>query len=157
MSFIPSPVLLPVKHIQQHAAGECLAACAAMVLDYLDNPIAYKRLLPLLRIKRGLGTPFYNIRELEKQGVSVLYKKGTLPELHNHLINGSPCIVAVQTEQLPYWNGVISGHVVVMVGMDAAHVLVNDPEFANASFRVKFGDFDLAWLEQGEHYAVLQP
>ena len=157
MSFVSSPILLPIEHVQQHAGGECLAACVTMVLNYLDAPIPYKRLLALLHIKRGLGTPFYNIRELEKQGVSVLYKKGTLAELYQHLLNGLPCIVAVQTEQLPYWEGVISGHVVVVVGIDAQHLLVNDPEFASAPLRVKFGDFDLAWLEQGEYYAVLEP
>ena len=44
------PVTLPVAHIRQRVEGECLVACAAMVLDYLSVPVAYGQLLKLLRI-----------------------------------------------------------------------------------------------------------
>lgn len=154
IDFQPSFVLLPVSHIQQQSPGDCLAACAAMALSYLGRSIRYNHLVRLLRIKRPYGTSFSNIRELEKQQINVLYKEGTLPELYKHLCNGTPCIVSVQTGELPYWD-MHSLHVVLLVGMDPEHVYLNDPEFANAPIRIPTGEFDLAWFAQEERYAVL--
>jgi ABC-type bacteriocin/lantibiotic exporter with double-glycine peptidase domain len=54
---------LPVRHYKQTQLADCLAACAAMVLDYLQKSIAYERLLRLLGI--GLiGAPRRNILQL---------------------------------------------------------------------------------------------
>ncbi len=69
-------LLLPVPHLQQRASGECLAACAAMVLAYLKMPLDYNRLLKLLHIKTEIGAPASNIRNLEALGVKILYKQG---------------------------------------------------------------------------------
>jgi ABC-type bacteriocin/lantibiotic exporter with double-glycine peptidase domain len=143
--------------VQQRRLGECLAACAMMVLDYFDIPINYQRLLRLLRVKQPEGTPFYNIQEISKQGISVIDGHGTLPELYNHLCDGHPCIVSVQTEELPHWQHQRSQHALLVVGMDEDHVYVNDPEFPQAPIRVPTGDFLLAWMEQEERYAVLIP
>lgn len=149
------PIILPVPHIRQHNLGECLAACAAMVCSYLDFSITYEQLLKLLRVE-WFGTPASNIRELEKLNVSVTYKQGTLEELHNHLTNNRPCIAFVKTGQLPYWDG-DNDHAVVIVGLDDEYIYLNDPDFANAPMQVSHGDFDLAWLERDEFYAVLIP
>jgi hypothetical protein len=45
----------------------------------------------------------------------------------------------------------------VVKDMQPTHIKPNRKKNPNLSLRVKFGDFDLAWFEQGEHYAVLQP
>ena len=42
--------LLPISHRQQIQQADCLAACAAMLLDYLHVPIQYKYLLRLLQV-----------------------------------------------------------------------------------------------------------
>ncbi len=42
-----------------------------------------------------------------------------------------------------------------MVGMDEENVYVDDPEFSQSPMQVSLGDFDLAWLERDEMYAVL--
>jgi ABC-type bacteriocin/lantibiotic exporter with double-glycine peptidase domain len=149
-------LILPVPHVQQRNRGECLAACAAMVLGYLDIVIAYGRLLKLLRIRPGLGTPAYNIRELEKLGFIVIYQQGTLAELRSYLANGYPCIAMVKTEELPYWNEAID-HAVVVVGLDGNMVYLNDPAFVKAPISVSQGDFGLAWLNRDEFYATLLP
>jgi hypothetical protein len=47
-----------------------------MVLSYLGITIARNRLFKLLQIKRGLGTPAYNIRRLEQLGFTVNYQQG---------------------------------------------------------------------------------
>jgi ABC-type bacteriocin/lantibiotic exporter with double-glycine peptidase domain len=148
-------VVLPVPHIQQQQESDCVAACAAMALDYLGVSVAYSRLLKLLRVK-DIGTAAPNIRELEKLGVVVIYKQGTLEELHDHLINDRPCIAFVKTVELPYWEGVARDHAVVVVGLDEQHVYLNDPAFPNAPMRVSLGDFDLAWLGRDEFYAALK-
>jgi hypothetical protein len=52
-----NPLSLPVPHRRQRDTGDCLAACAAMILAYLENPIAYDQLLKLLQIE-WFGTPY---------------------------------------------------------------------------------------------------
>jgi ABC-type bacteriocin/lantibiotic exporter with double-glycine peptidase domain len=151
-----TPVILPVPHVQQHEYGECLAACAAMVLGYFGVTVAYRRLLKLLQIEPDLGTPAYNIRRLEQIGFTVGYQQGVLAELHDHLTNNHPCIAMVNTQELPYWSEAVQ-HAVVVVGLDANDIYLNDPAFSNSPFQVSHGDFELAWLEQDEFYAVVSP
>jgi hypothetical protein len=45
------PVRLSVKHIRQKQDGECIAACAAMTLDYLGLSVDYDKLVRLLNIR----------------------------------------------------------------------------------------------------------
>lgn len=148
-----SSLLLPIAHVQQHNRGECLAACTAMVLAYLNVPIAYGRLLKLLRVRPGIGTPAHNVRTLKQLGLTVIYQQGTLEDLRHHLSHNRPCIALVQTAELPYWQET-SDHAVVVSGIDDNHIYLNDPAFPNAPLQVPWGDFDLAWLEQDELYAT---
>ena len=148
-----SPVVLPVAHIQQGDRGECLAACAAMVLTYLGFTVAYNRLLKLLQVQPPIGTPAFNIRELEQLGLTVVYEQGTLAELHSHLSNNRPCIAFVKTIELPYWNEP-GDHAVVVAGLDETDIYLNDPAFAAAPMQISYGDFDLAWLGRDEFYAT---
>jgi hypothetical protein len=39
--------------------------------------------------------------------------------------------------------------------MNDANVYLNDPAFVQAPMQVSIGDFDLAWLEHDEKYAVI--
>jgi ABC-type bacteriocin/lantibiotic exporter with double-glycine peptidase domain len=146
-------VLLSVSHLQQPNRGECLATCAAMVLAYRHVPVSYRRLLRLLKTT-PYGAFSSNIRELKQLGITVLYQQGSLEELGNHLNNDRPAIAFVKTYQLPYWNEE-TDHAVVVVGLDDTHIYVNDPAFPNAPTLVSRGDFELAWLEWDELYAVL--
>lgn len=146
-------VVLPVPHIQQRQRGECLAACAEMVLTYLGFSVAYEHLLKLLEITSRIGTPAYNIRKLEKLHVSVIYQQGSLADLHRHLLHEQPCIAFVKTQELPYWREAVD-HAVVVVGMDDQSVYLNDPALTEAPLQVSCGDFDLAWLERDEFYTT---
>ena len=44
-------VLLSVPHQHQQSDGDCLAACATMILAHLGHAIDYPQLLRLLKIK----------------------------------------------------------------------------------------------------------
>lgn len=147
-------VILPIPHIPQQYNGECLAACAAMLLVHLDIPMTYKQLLIMLRIKRGLGTPSSTIRVLDKLGLTVIYESGTFLKLYEHLSHNRPCIAFVEAGELPYWNE-RNSHAIVVVGLDTQFVYLNDPVLAYGPIRVPRGDFDLAWLEHEEFYATL--
>jgi ABC-type bacteriocin/lantibiotic exporter with double-glycine peptidase domain len=157
MPFLPSPTLLPIPHIPQQASGECLAACAAMALNYSGYKINCRRLVQILQIRPGYGTPFPKIQTLTSIGIKVTYQQGNQEELYRFLSQNKPCIVPVQTDQLPYWNQISVGHAVVVVGMDRDSVYLNDPEFPKAPIQVPYGDFDLAWFELGEVFTILEP
>lgn len=149
-------VLLPVIHVQQHNEGDCLAACVDMVLKYLAAPRAYPRLLRALHIDKRVGAPFPNIQRLEKLGITVVFRQGSLVQLYKFLQNGWPVIIPVKTGQLPYWQE-DTDHAIVVVGMDEQSVYINDPAFVTAPIPVSHGNLDLAWLERNEYYAVLAP
>lgn len=126
-----------------------------MVLDYINQPVNYDRLLHLLRIDPEYGTIARNISLLSEIGVDVFYAQGTLDDLRSHLIANRPCIAFVNTGELPYWHET-TGHAVVVVGIDEEMVYLNDPAFVSAPQVVSHGDFLLAWLEADEYYATIQ-
>ncbi|MFZ1268909.1 MAG: C39 family peptidase [Anaerolineae bacterium] len=146
-------ILLPVPHRIQRRQADCLAACAAMVLEYLGRPVDYVRLITVMGIQ-DFGAPSSNIRRLAKLGLSVSFRQGTQAELRAHLLGGEPCIVFLRTGELPYW-AEDTGHAVVLVGMDEDAVYFNDPAFGEAPQCVSRGDFLLAWLDFDYDYAVI--
>lgn len=147
-------LFLPVEHVQQHQDGECLAACAAMILNFVGISVSYNRLLKVLEVESGLGTPSFKIRNLSRLGIKVDYRQGSLENLQDHLEAGRPCIIFLRTGDLPYWHR-ITDHAVVIVGINDEHVYLNDPAVVLSPVQVSLGDFDLAWLERDEMYAVL--
>jgi len=149
---VPS-ILLSIPHHPQRDDGDCLAACAAMVLDHLSVSADYDRLLRLLGVK-PYGTPGSHLNNLADLGVHVRYARGTQDELSDYLARGQPCIVLVRTDQLPYWT-YATDHAVLVVGFDEQAVYVNDPAFEQAPQRVSHADFELAWLEFDYRYAVI--
>ena len=146
--------LLSASHHRQRQQADCLAACAAMVLDFLQLSIGYEQLLRLLGI-RYFGAPFSSLRKLGSLGVTVLIARGDLATLRGYLEEGYPVIVAVNTLALPYWNE-DTAHALVVVGFEHDAVLLNDPEFVRVPQTVSTDLFLLAWLEQDYRYAVIK-
>ncbi|MEZ4712863.1 MAG: cysteine peptidase family C39 domain-containing protein [Caldilineaceae bacterium] len=147
-------MVLPVPHLLQQDDADCLAACSAMVLIYIGKPIHYRRLLRTLRTQ-SYGTPFPNMMFLEQLNVQVTMGTGNIDQLYSYLSQQHPCIVPVDTRELPYWTQ-STDHAVVVVGIDGDNVIVHDPAFNNLYIAIPIGDFDLAWLAKDERYAVLK-
>jgi hypothetical protein len=78
-----------------------MAACAAMVLEYLAQPTDYDALLKLLNIK-PYGAWFGNLRRLEKLGVRVVMERGEIDTLRTNVEDGLPPIAFVNTVELSY-------------------------------------------------------
>ena len=145
--------LLPVSHQKQRQPSDCLAACSAMVLDYLLIPYQYERLLRLLNT-RSFGTQFSNLRHLAALGVSVELLHGDLGHLVAHLETGLPPIVFVNTAHLSHWQQE-TGHAVVVLGVDDRFVFIHDPAIDQPAIAVPIPEFEAAWIEQDQQYALL--
>lgn len=148
-------VLLPVTHLRQKRDGDCLAACAAMILDYLGRGVDYSQLLQLLGIKI-YGAPAGNIRYLTQLGLTVEYSVTDTDGLFKILAEGKPIIVFVRTGDLPYWK-YKTDHAVVVIGYDTdtQSIFLNDPYFEEAPILVPQGFLELAWLERDNFYAAI--
>jgi hypothetical protein len=125
-----------------------------MVLAYLQVKVSYKRLIKLLRIGPA-GAPFRNLRYLGSLGLSVLIEQGEVETLREQVEQGSPPVVFVNTKELSYWHET-TGHAVVVVGFEGDLIYLNDPAIAEAPQVILVAEFDLAWLELDQFYAIIQ-
>lgn len=150
--------LLAISHLQQKQEADCLAACAQIVLQYLQIPIPYSRLLQILETDRG-GSRFSKLRQLEVElGLIVELAQGDddLNLFYRYLNQALPVIVSVNTAELKsYWN-VGTYHAVVVTGLDDEYVYLADPYFDDAPQEVRRDEFLLAWLEQDYWYGVIR-
>lgn len=147
-------ILLPVPHIRQRHSADCLAACAAMALEFVGVNVAYEQLLQLLKVK-SFGTAGQNLKYLTPLGVAVIYREGSVNELKQHLQNGSPCITLVRTGELLYWT-YTTDHAVLVVGFDENNILVNDPMFTKGPIAIPVAEFELAWMVFDYRYGMIR-
>lgn len=145
---------LAISHRPQRQQAECLAACAAMVLDHLNIKLNYDKLLKVLQIGPA-GAPFRNLYLLQSFGLSVLIEQGQIETLRTYLQQNVPPIVFVATQELSYWVET-TNHALVVVDIDDHSVYVNDPSFTDAPKVISIAEFELAWLEMDEFFAVIQ-
>jgi len=145
---------LKLVHQPQRYEADCLAACAAMVLEYLGQSVEYAQLLHILNITPNLGAPASHIKRLSTLGLGIVYRAGTISDLMKYLAQNIPCIVFVNTIELDYWTEA-TRHAVVVVGIDERQVYLNDPFFEVAPQIVSRLEFELAWDEMDNSYAVI--
>lgn len=136
--------LLSVPHHPQQQPADCLAACAAIVLDYLGVQVDYGRLLKLLKIE-PFGASAYNLHYLSSLGVTANIDIRDMTLLREIVQTGYPLIALVRTGELFYWSQQ-TDHVVVVIGFEDEEIFVNDPAFAHSPIRVPALEFELAWL-----------
>lgn len=154
-------LVLPVGHVPQQRIGDCLVACAGMLLTYANKPFHYCQVLRQLKTN-DFGTVFSNIRHLTVPGATVQVSRGDIDRLYQHLQRNQPLAVALRTAELPHWyndpsRGEEVAHAVVVVGMDQTMVYLNDPAFQRAPLQVPHGEFQLARIDFDELYAALVP
>jgi len=103
----------------------------------------------------GAGTPARHITRLAALGIEVEWSEnGTVDELQQAITDDKVPVVFLRTGELPYWEQ-DSPHALVIVGVEADTVYVNDPAFENAPIPVPVGYFELAWDEFGRQWAAL--
>jgi ABC-type bacteriocin/lantibiotic exporter with double-glycine peptidase domain len=148
-------VLLSVPHQRQQNDGDCLAACAAMLVTYLGRSLDYARLRQLLNVQ-PFGAPAGNIRRLAQLNLNVTYSQTDLNGLKAMVQQGRPVIVFVKTGELLHW-AYSTDHALVVVGYDDDYLYVNDPDRdeTETPLAVPRGDFELAWLERDYYYALI--
>jgi len=146
------------RHRQQQSESDCLVACAEMVLSYLGIQINYKRLAKRLRAGSSF-TPFGHLRYLETFGLSTnLGEQGSLSLFESTLEIGLPVVVGVQTLTWEHWQGEVTRHAVVVVGIDQANgrIYINDLFFANAPIEMSLLNFQIGWEEKDREYAIIR-
>lgn len=147
--------ILKVPYIRQLADGYCLPACAQMVLAYLGIKRDQVQLAEQLKMIPRAGTPGFRIRLLASKKLEVIYRSGEVADLRAALNKGMPPIIMLVTGDLPYWE-ISTTHAVVLLAIDEKSVLLNDPDYEEAPIRVSLGDFELAWYEMENKYALLK-
>ena len=149
-------VLLPVPHFEQRRDGTCLPACGRMVLAYWGDFRQEEELAVLLGTKT-FGTPVSNAARLTTWSYAVtIVEQISRSMLETYLNDGTPVIARVWTAMLDYWQQVTS-HVVVLIGYDDDHVIVNDPALPDGRCAILWDAFLAAWAEFDETAVVITP
>jgi ABC-type bacteriocin/lantibiotic exporter with double-glycine peptidase domain len=146
------------RHRPQRHESDCLVTCAEMVLTYLGIQISYERLAKRLRAGPSF-TPFSHLRYLETLGLSLtLGEQGDLSIFEPNIEVGLPVVVGVQTLTWEHWQGEVTHHAVVVVGIDQANevIYLNDPFFPNAPIEMPLLNFEIGWEEKDREYAVIR-
>lgn len=144
---------LKVRHRQQLHEADCLAACAAMLLDLIWRPTSYERLLALLDVG-SFGAPRRNVVRLTRLGVDVIYREASLPILIEMLRAGTPVIAFVDTGELHYWK-TTTNHAVLVIGEQGEFLVVNDPALPVGAQQIPKDEFELAWLNSDYACAMI--
>ena len=127
-----------------------------MALAYCDISETQTAIASYLRYISGVGTPARNITHLAVLGVKVAWHElGVVADLQPALATHSVPIVFLRTGELPYWD-YDTPHAVVVIGVEAGTVYVNDPAFSQSPIPVASGDFQLAWDEFDGQWASIQ-
>jgi hypothetical protein len=125
-----------------------------MALAFFGIAKSQKQIAVQIGHIEGVGTPARNVTRLSVFGVDAQYfESGTLDNLRRGVETGAVIIVFVRTGELPYWDR-DTPHALVIVGIEADIIYVNDPAFEDAPIAMAIGDFMLAWDEFGNQYAI---
>ncbi len=129
-----------------------------MVLTHLGITVNYARLARLLRAGSTF-TPFAHLYHLERLGLSItIGEQGPLSIFEQAIDIGLPIVVGVQTLTWVHWQGEVTHHAVVVVGIDQANdlIYINDPFFPTAPIEMSLLNFQIGWEEKYREYAVIR-
>ncbi len=148
-------VSLPAPRFEQSRDGACLPACVRMALAYWGDPRSEAEIAALLGTK-PYGTPLSSAARLSNWGYDTSLVSLSRPELEALLGAGTPVIARIWTVMLDYWP-VETSHVVLVIGFNDDHVIVNDPAFADSPRHILWDAFLAAWAEFDEAAIVIRP
>lgn len=149
------PRRLSVPYFPQSRPGDCLVACAQMVLAYRGSAYDQAHLARQLGIESHLGAPARNIHRLASSKHHVIVDKGDADKLRQWLNNDTPIIAFVQASELPHWRGEYFQHAVVVVEIDQQFIWMLDPDAGDEPIAAGIDYFMLAWSELDYLYAVI--
>ena len=102
----------------------------------------------------GAGVPGNRVKTLASKKLDVYYGAGEMSDLEAALDQRVPPVVLVNTGELPYWQQA-TAHAVVLLGTEEQTVYLNDPAMTQGNTTVSLGDFELAWEEMANLYALI--
>jgi hypothetical protein len=141
-------VLLKKQHFKQEVKVSCIPAAARIVLNYLGVTASSEAYLRKILKTKITGANILNLSYLKDEkdwGVAVKSELGTLSVIKNYLVKDKiPVIVLIDTSSLDYWK-LSAAHVLVIVGFDDEHIIVNDPFFENQEIKIPIKIFLEAW------------
>jgi len=140
-------VLLKKKHYKQELRASCVPASARILLEYLGIPVENEAFLRRILKTKASGTNIPNLLYLQDEKawhLNVQLLRGTVEELLFKLDKEKiPVIAVVDTDPLPHWQE-STAHVLVVVGFDKGHMIVNDPNFDRNEVKVPLERFQQA-------------
>ncbi len=155
-------------HQAQVGPNDCLPTSVAMVLSEATGTTIPQA--DLVDLAEGLGllgpdgmSLEGGVQLLDHYGVDAEVQTGSLDDLRTLLDQGTPVIIGLDADDLygtgdqPFSDDIVSGHAVVITGIDdeAGLVYLNDPGFPDgAGVAVSLDDFEDAWVDGGNSMIV---
>lgn len=152
------PLLNPLQHVQQIAAGYCLPACAQMALAQFEMQLTQVQLAQVLGTRFGAGTPFSNLKHLSRLHIRIHLQSFTpIEDLISACNAHQAVIVPVATSSgLPGWGNVRTQHSLLIIKVDPDQITYHDPALADGPVSAVLNEFLLAWSEMDQQAAFLQ-
>ena len=146
---------LNVPHFRQEFNYSCVAACVRMVIAHYGRNESEDSVRQLLGTT-SRGTRAANVTNVVQLGFDVRFGTSNLLQLRATLAANVPPIIFLLTGTLDYWE-TNDAHAVVLIGVDAASVYLNDPFFDTFAQQTSLANFQQAWATTGHLAAFIRP
>ena len=146
---------LNVPHFRQEFNYSCVAACVRMVMAHYGRNESEDNVRQLLGT-RPQGTRAANVTNVVQLGFDARFGASNLLQLQAMLAANVPPIIFLLTGMLDYWE-TNDAHAVVLIGVDAASVHLNDRFFNTFPQQTPLANFQQAWATTGHLAAFIRP
>lgn len=145
---------ISLTYFPQSADGQCLPACARMLLAYLGLLMSESEVAKVLEAK-SYGAPSFAVKRLRNLGFVVDYREWSIAEVTAALQDKKPVLIFVRTGFLEYWHEDVA-HALIIVGVESERQFwVNDPTREEAPLAVSWDGLLAAWGEFGYRGATV--
>lgn len=127
-----------------------------MALAYLGILRSQEELARTLDIFEDFGVPASHLLRLRSRHIRIEFEtEGNVGDLYSWLTRQIPVIAFINTSSLTYWQGQVTQHAVLLVGMDKQTIYLLDPAKTQKVVKVSIDEFLLAWDEMEFAFAVI--